>query len=101
MRLKGAKQPALYILDKEYICEVLTKQRGFGLGELISEDITKFAYTACLVPNSQSLVIRVFLHFLAQGGYLHMRDLFSAFRETKEVYVLLTAVFSLSNSNSR
>lgn len=93
MRLKGAKQPALYIVDKEYICEVLPEQRGFGLGELISEDITNLAYTAFLVPNSQSLVIREFLYLLPQGGYLCMRDLFSAFRETKEVYVLLTVVF--------
>ena len=66
-------------LDKETICEDLTKQRGLCLGQQTNEEATKPVYTAFLALNSLTLVIRMLFIFLVWGGHLYTGDLFPAF----------------------
>ena len=66
-------------LDKETICEDLTKQRGLCLGQQTNEEVTKPVYTAFLALNSLTLVIRMLFIFLVWGGHLYTGDLFPAF----------------------
>ena len=56
-RLKEAtKAGSFYTIwtKKQYIWEEWTKERGLGLGELISKEVTRVVYIAFLAPNSVS-----------------------------------------------
>ena len=46
--------------------------------------VVKLVYTAFLALNCLTLVIKILSIFLIYGRYLHMGDLFPAFRETEE-----------------